>query len=142
MLLIGNQDQAVADWASAVLGKPIVQPFAALGVTEQDGLLKGAAIFNDFQGKNANIELTYVGPGTLRRGIIRQIAQYAFGLNSASRVTCKTHRKNVTARKLLPRLGFRMEGTLKRYYGTTKGDDALVYVMDRNDAKRWLEVTA
>lgn len=138
MLLVGGQDQVVADWAGQAFGKPFLQPLSAFGITEADGLLKGAVIFNDFQGKNANIEMTYFGPGTISRGIIRALAAYAFIQNNVSRVTCKTRRDNVIARKILPRLGFKFEGVLKRYWGTEKGSDALIFMLDRNSAKRWL----
>ena len=137
MKLIGGIDTAVGEWAGKMMGKPIIEPFAAFGIAHGDRLV-GAAIFNDFQGPNANIELTYIGPGTITRSVIRGLATYAFAQNKVSRVTCKTMRRNAVARKLLPRLGFKFEGTLKRYWGTASGDDALIYYMDRTAAKRWL----
>lgn len=135
MDFIEGQDQAVAEWASRLLGKPIVQPFAAIGIG-QDGLLKAAAIFNDFQGANGNIELTYVGKDSLTRQSLRWLARYAFVINKASRVTMKTRRDNHLVRRLLGSR-FTYEGTLSRYYDTTKHGDALVFVLHKNNAERW-----
>ncbi len=136
MKLVGGHDQEVAAWAGRELGVTFMQPVAAFGIVDGDQI-KGAAIFNDFY-HGGNIELTYLGCGTIRRGIIRQLAQYAFTGNGVSRVTCKTKYRNALVRKLLPRLGFKFECTLKRYYGTERGDDALVFVLTRDRAAKWL----
>lgn len=140
MMLIGGNDQTVADWAGQAMGVKFVQPLAAFGIVEDDGLLKGAAIFNDYQGAGANIELTYIGPGTLTRKIMRGLAEFAFRTCNASRVTLKTMRRNLPVRKLLTkdRLGLRFEGTLKRYYTTEKEGDALMFVLYREDAPHWM----
>ena len=140
MILIAGEDEKVAEWAGLALGKPFVHPYCAFGIVEADGLLRGAAIFNNYQGPGANIELTYVGPGTLGRNILRELARYAFNACGASRVTIKTMRKNILVRKLLgnKRHGLEFEGVLKRYYDTEKSGDALVYVLHKDNAKRWL----
>ncbi len=139
MILVGGQDQKVAKWASLVLGKPIVQPYAAFGIIEPDGLLRGAAIFNDYQGPGGNIEMTYVGAGTMTRKVLKALAHYAFVSCAASRVTFKTMRQNIVTRKLLGKAcrGLTHEGVLRRYYTTEKSGDALVYVLSRENAKRW-----
>lgn len=137
MLLVGGSDQIVIEWASQVLNKRFVQPAAAHGVTEADGLLKGAAIWNDYY-PGGNMELTYVGPNTLRRNVMRDMARYAFGACGVSRVTCKTRRDNLIVRKLLPRLGFDLEGTHPRYFGPKKEDSALIFVLMRHKAPAWL----
>lgn len=137
-ILVGGQDQAVAAWAGHELGVTFMQPVAAFGIVDEQSKIKGAAIFNDYY-KGGNIELTYLGCGTISRNIIRQLARYAFTGNGVLRVTCKTRKSNVLVRRLLPRLGFRLECTLKNYFGSAKGDSALVFVLHKADAKRWIE---
>lgn len=137
-LMIEGQDQAVADWVGQVLGKPIVQPYSAIGICDPDGKLRGAAIFNDFQGPGGNMEMTYVGPQTLTRGVLKWLARYAFNRCNASRVTFKTMSRNHAVRKLLARHKLDYEGRLRAYYDTAKGGDALVYVLYRSKAARWL----
>ncbi len=134
--LIGGHDQEVTAWAGHELGVTFMQPVAAFGIVD-DGQIKGAAIFNDYY-VGGNIEMTYLGCGTISRRIIRELANYAFRKNGVSRVTCKTKRSNFVVKKLLPRLGFGLECTLKRYYGTERGDDALVFVLSRERAAKWL----
>lgn len=134
--VVAGFDEVVAGWAGKQLNATFVRPFAALGIVK-DGQMAGAAIFNDYQGPNGNIELSYVGPGTVCRKVIGELARYAFITNKASRVTLKTKRTNPVC-KLAPRLGFEFEAVLKRYYNTDKSGDAVVFVMTRPMAKRWL----
>ena len=136
MEMIEGQDQIIAQWASTLLDKPIVQPFAAIGIG-RNGAIRAAAVFNDYQGHGGNIEFTYVGRGTLTRSVMRWLIGYAFDANKASRVTMKTRRDNHVVRKLMTKHGFAFEATLKRYYDTSKNGDALVFVMDRKSAERW-----
>ncbi len=137
MLVVDGQDAVVADWAGRSLGVTFHQPYSALGIVEPDGLLKGAAIFGDFY-PNGNIEWTHVGPGTLTRGVIRTLFKYAFEQCGATRITAKTKKSNRVVQKLLPRLGFKLESTIPRYYGIDKSDNALVFVLYRENAERWI----
>ena len=137
MHLVGGHDRQVMDWASQVLDKRFVEPATAFGVVNDEGRLHGAAIFNDFY-PGGNLELTYLGPHTLSRKIIRGIALYAFKECGVARLTCKTERRNRIVQKLLPRLGFTLEYSQKRYFGPEKAQDALVFVLYRNHAPSWL----
>lgn len=137
MRLVLGQDAAVADWAGAALGVTFQPPFVAFGIVDTNGRLCGASIFNDFY-PGGNIEWTHVGAGTLRKGLLREMAQYAFIKNRATRITAKTRRGNSIVRRLLPKAGFAYEGTQKRYFGPDKSDDALVFALFRADAERWL----
>lgn len=126
MQVLWNEDRAVADWAGGQLGVKFVQPYTTMGVIK-DGALVGAAIFGDHY-PNGNLELTYVGKGTLTRGVQDTILSYAFDYLSAARLTAKTARSNRLVCKLLPKAGFRYESTMKRYFGPTRADDAIVFV--------------
>lgn len=137
MILVGGKDEIVAEWAGAMLNKKFVRPFAAWGVVNGAGQLCGAAIFNDYY-DGGNIEMTYLGERTASRRLIRQLVQYAFSACNASRVTLKTARRNILVRKLIPRLGFAFEGTQKRYFGASKEDDALVFVLHRDRIPHWM----
>lgn len=137
MQIVTGHDDAVADWAGAVLGVQFQKPYVALGVMDNAGRLCGASIFNDFY-PGGNMEWTHVGQQTLCRGVIRELAQYVFIEMKATRLTAKTRRGNTLVRRLLPRAGFTYEATQKRYFGPEKADDALVFVMFREDAEKWL----
>lgn len=135
---LAGQDEAVSGWAGAQLGITFVQPLRAFGIINEADALIGAAIFNDFY-PGGNVELTYVGPGTMTRTVLCGLADFAFLRLEASRVTVKQRRGNPNMKGLNGRAGFSFEMIQKRYYGPTRDDDALVFVLWRKDAHRWLK---
>lgn len=134
---IFGHDEPVALWAGAQLGVTFQQPYRAMGVLDRAGQLCGATIFNDHY-LGGNIEFTHVGPRTLTREVQKAIISFAFVNCGAARLTARTARRNAVVRRLLPKAGFAFEGVQKRYYGPEKGDDAIVYVLFRENAGKWL----
>lgn len=139
MEIVTGCDDDVAKWASIKLGQQVCPPYLCVGFADQ-GVWQGAAIFNDYNG--TNVELTIYGPGCLTREAIRFVFDYAFRQLHVLRVTARTRRGNADMRKLLPRIGFMFEGTAKRYFGPTKQDDALLFVMFPANADRWIKEPA
>jgi hypothetical protein len=137
MTPVFGYDAEVAAWAGAQLGVEFQQPYRAMGVIDPAGVLRGASIFNDHY-PGGNIEMTLVGAGMLTRRVQRAIVHFAFNTCGASRLTARTAYRNRLVRRLLPKAGFAFEGTQKRYFGPERGDDALVYVLFRENAGRWL----
>ena len=137
MNIIAGHDQAVAEWAGAMLGVRFQEPFTAFGFTDKNGAINGACVFNDYY-PGGNVEWTYVGPSSFSRSSLRFMARFCFDELKATRVTAKTRRSNSVVRRLLPKGGFLFECTQKRYFGPSKGDDALVFVMHRENAEKWL----
>ncbi len=133
--LIGH-DESVTAWVSKKLNKPILGPLATIGWLGPDGTLKGAAVFNDFNG--SNIEITICGAGTMTRQTIREAMRYAFVQQKVNRLSARTERCNKRMRQLMPRIGFTFESVAARYFGPHRRNDALVYRMLRADAERWL----
>lgn len=134
-LLLGH-DESVAAWVTAQTGMQFRPPFVAFGVVVC-GRLCGAVIWNDYY-HGGNIEITVVGRGCWQQQFIRKCFRYAFVDCKCSRITARTRRSNVIARRVLPRLGFAFEGTQKRYFGPERSDDGLVFVMLRENAGGWL----
>ncbi|MND34761.1 hypothetical protein D3C80_253830 [compost metagenome] len=138
MQIIAGQDEAVAGWAGANLGVRFQEPYTAYGFTDANGNIDGAVVFNDYY-PGGNVEVTYFGPRSLSRSVILFMARFCFDELKATRVTAKTRRSNCVVRRLLPKGGFAFECTQRRYFGPEKGDDALVFVMTRENAARWLK---
>lgn len=136
-MLVTGHDAAVAAWAGQQLGVQFVQPLTAIGVVDKEGAIIGASVFNDYY-RGGNLEWTCVGAGSLRAAMLREIARYCFIELEASRVTAKTRRSNKLVRRLLPKAGFSFEMTQKRYFGPTRDDDALVFVLFKENATKWL----
>lgn len=120
------------------MGVRFQEPYTAFGFVDQANVIRGAAIFNDFY-HGGNVEWTYVGPHGFSPDTLRFMARFCFDELKATRVTAKTRRGNVKARRLLPKGGFEFEFTQKRYFGPDKADDALVFVLRRENAERWLQ---
>ncbi len=138
MKWVAGHDREIADWAATQLpGLNFYAAYSAFGIANDDGLV-GAAIFSDYY-PGGNVELTYVGKGTLTRPILKEMGLYVFGDLQASRMTVKTPRRNQMVRKLLPRAGFEFECIQKRYYGPAKDDDALVFSLPAHKSARWLK---
>ncbi len=137
--VIAGEDEAIGQWASEQLGCARFQePFTAFGFTDGDNRLFAASIFNDYY-PGGNCEWTHVGPGRFTPEMASFLCRFVFEQLSATRVTAKTRRGNALVRKLLPKYGFTFEGVQKRYFGPAKDDDALVYVLFKEDAGRWLQ---
>jgi len=137
MRIIAGHDDEIAAWAGAQLGVVFQQPFTAFGFLDQAGSVKAAAIFNDYY-RGGNVGLTYVGPHSFQKHQLAFLCSFAFDSLKASRVTARTRRSNVQMRKLMPKSGFAFEYTQRRFYGPEKADDALVYVLTRDAAEKWL----
>lgn len=122
--------EPVAQWVFANLGMRLAKPYDAVGIV-RDGRLIGGVVFNGYNG--ANVDLTIYGPGCISRRMLEAISRHVFIALQCTRATARTRRDNKLMHELLPRLGFRPEGTQPRYYGSKKEDDAVVYgVLARN----------
>lgn len=133
MRLITGQDEIIANYVSAGLGRKIHPPFTAMGwVAIRDGnwRLMSGAVFNDYHG--ATIEMSYYGKVT--RQTCRDIYDYVFNQLKCFRLTARTKYSNVMVRQMLPKHGWVYEGTLKRFYGSAKSHGALIYRLDADEA--------
>lgn len=86
----------------------------ALGLVT-NGTLQGAVIFHCFNG--SNIELSYYGKATMTAGVVRTIAQFIARTFNPSRLTVVTSKRNKRHIRTFQRLGFKLEGTQRCYYG-------------------------
>ena len=125
MILMFNQDQAVADWVSKKWGKSIPPWYFAVGILDKDGILRGGATFHNFNG--SNIELCYYGPKTITKDVFIGLAKFVFGHLNVNRLTICVPRKNKPLIKSATKLGFKVEGVLKHFYGPYNRDDAIIF---------------
>lgn len=66
----------------------------------------------------------FAEPGGITRGLIRDLAAYAFGTLKCNRVTAKAVVSNARSVKLLTRLGFKQEGVMRK---ADNGQDVLIF---------------
>jgi len=112
-LLIGH-DEAIWQWLSSKDNQVFERFYRCLGIIKND-VLSGAILFNGWHG--ANVELSYYGEKTMTLGIVRSICTYAITEFDVARLTCVTSKRNKRLMKSLQKLGFRLEGMQRCYYG-------------------------
>lgn len=80
-----------------------------------NGELRGAVILHSYNG--SNVELSYYGHATMTAGVVRTIARYIICTFHPSRLTVVTSKRNKRFIRSFQRLGFKVEGVQRRYYG-------------------------
>ena len=128
--------QSLAAWYMEKSGIQFYTVYTATGFLDSNGNIKAVAIFTDFT--KANIELHGVGPGAFTRSNIKSVLDYVFNQLGCVRLTTKLVRSNKKIAKVLSKLGFEYECTLKSYYGLHPSQDALVFRMFRQQAEKWI----
>ena len=112
-LLLGD-DARVARWAFRTFQLHPTPVNSAIGIVDSDGKLVGAGLYQNWNG--SNLEGSYYGRQTLTAGIVRGLIKGALAFNP-SRLTVVTSKKNRRLIRALQRIGFRLEGAQRRYYG-------------------------
>lgn len=141
MRLIQDEPEIIAKFVATGLQRTIHPPYTALGWVQERGenwRLIGGVVFNDYNGHNMEATIYWDGPMT-RQPIVETL-QYVFDQCKCGRLTVKTKFSNARMRRILPRLGFLMEASLKNFFGdgNGRGNNALVYRMERAQAEKWL----
>lgn len=137
MNLVFGQDELVAQYVGDNIGVAMVPPYVAIGGTRDGRTLCIGAVFNNYN--KSNVDISLYGPRGLTRGAISGIYHYVFKQLGVNRLTANTRRSNKPMRRMLPKFGFRFEGTCKRYFGPSKADDAFRFVLFPEDADKWID---
>lgn len=134
--LLIDHDPVVASWTQQKFNVYPLPFNKALGLVDEKGKLVGGILFQNFNG--ANIELSYYGPRTLSAGICRIIARIALSEFKVARLTVITSRRNKRLIRGLIKLGFRLEGMQRCFYGheDTKKNTGVRLVAFRDELSR------
>lgn len=132
--------RSIAGWYFSRIDKPnydTLSIYCAMGIlNKKNNTLKGAVIFTHYN--HYNIEVHAYAHNCLTPKTWRAVLRFAFVQLKVLRLTAMTNRGNRKLLSFLPRLGFRYENHLKRFYGLDYKQDAIVHVMFREDAERFL----
>jgi hypothetical protein len=134
--LLFGQDEVVARWAFTTHNFFPMQADMAIGIIAPPGHLVGAAIYQNFNGYN--VDLAYYGHNTLTVGIIRTLARTTLAKFNPSRVTFLTSKKNRNIIRWLPKIGCKLEGVARCYYGSADNtrNTAMRFVLYRDALER------
>jgi RimJ/RimL family protein N-acetyltransferase len=108
-------DELVAKWLFSTLKQKIYTYDRALGLVDPSGKMIGAVLFQNWNGPN--LEISYYGERTMTVGVVRCLAQFVLNTFDPARLTAITSKRNRQFMRALQRLGFRLEGVQRCYYG-------------------------
>jgi RimJ/RimL family protein N-acetyltransferase len=113
--LLFECDDAVAHWLFSTNGWAHYKYDRAIGLIDKDKALVGGILFQSWNG--SNVEVSYYGKGTLTAGIVCCIARYTLATFDPARLTVVTSKRNRQLMKALQKLGFKIEGAQRCFYG-------------------------
>ncbi len=131
-----GEDDAVAAWAWRTFQLFPMHVNRGIGIVEEDGTIVGAALFQNWNSHNA--DLSYYGPDTMTPSIVHCLARIACHDLNLQRLTAMTSKRNKHFIGGMIRLGFKVEGVQKRFYGAedTGRNAAIRLVMFRDELER------
>lgn len=113
--LLFDCDEVVAAYLFASYGQRPMKYDRALGLIDKQGDLKGCVLFHFYNG--SNVEMSYYGPVTMTPGVVRTIARFIICTFDPSRLTVMTNKRNKELHRKFQKLGFKLEGVQRCYYG-------------------------
>jgi hypothetical protein len=116
-------------------GKP---RFVALGVVRR-GKFAAGVVFHNYHGHDIEMSAAADDPLWCLPETLRQLFAYPFAQLNCVRMTTITGRKNKRARKIDERLGFRLEGVVRK--GIDGKEDAVIYGLLKSECK-WIKDNA
>ena len=121
-VLAHGNDELINGWTLDRFGVRNFNSNMALGIIE-DKQLVGSVFFHAHNGPD--IELSYFGPGTLTRGLWKEICRVAIDNFGVSRITIRTPKNNKLVTRKIHKIGFVHEGV--RHDGYGNGRDAVMF---------------
>ena len=137
MNFVFGQDQFIANWVQQRL-REIHNGFgaySAIGI-EDNGQLIAGVVYHDYRRFSIQISMASETPSWCSRRTLAVLLGYPFYQCKVERITACTAKKNKRLRSLIERLGFRLEGTLRK--GFDGHSDLLIYGLLKHEASRWI----
>ncbi len=113
--LLYGCDEAVANFVFSTYCRNPMQFDRAIGLVDKHGMVVGGILFQGWNGPN--VEMSYYGEQTLTPGVVRSIANFVIATFNPSRGTVNTRKRNKRLIRALLKMGFKLEGVSRRYYG-------------------------
>lgn len=126
MVYLVDAGAQVTEWVAKQLGfDGGIYPSYSIGIVD-DGKLIGGVVYHNFTVNNIEMSIATISPKWAGRGIIRQLLAYPYSLG-CERITAIADSENHKSRKLLEKLGFQLEGVLRKGSPFRNRRDAAVY---------------
>ena len=138
MMFVGRHNDPVGNsigkWYSNQIQQEVHGPYVVVGWGSELGKFTKCLFFNEYTGANINVHI--YAPRVVTKDLMTVLFMYPFEQLKVERLMAKPPRDNKKMLSLLPKAGFQYEATLKRYYGPSKDNDAIVFVYFK---EQWIE---
>lgn len=131
-------DELVAAFVRSRIVQPDGRHFqgaTALGVVRDKKLLGGVVYYNHREGIDTEVSFAFDSPAWASKVALRILFGYPFNQLGCVRLTAICARKNKHSRRIVERLGFKLEGTLRKALDGRQ--DLMVYGMLKTECK-WI----
>lgn len=139
MNIIVPVDNSLHDWVAARMPDDVQFDTKDIAVGVADDRIRAGVVYHDHTPKYRGVQVSFAtdGPGWATRKTVAALLWPPFRELDCIRVTALIRKKNKASRRLVEKLGFKLEGSLWRGYGN---DHMCVYGLRRSDAEaKWLE---
>ena len=130
-------DREVAEWVASRITdmKAPFQNYVALGVV-RNGHFAGGIVYHDNVGHDIMASAAFATLRWWKPETVKTLFAYPFITNGNARITIKTGKDNIRSRRMIERLGFKLEGV--HPLAIDGKADAVTYGMVRDDCD-WLK---
>lgn len=125
-MIVTEPREDIAAWVGARIGVSFSPPYTAIGEF-RNGKLIGAYVFNVWTAHDVEVSLA---ADRLSLLLMRSAFRYVVNQLGCRRATFRTRADNLSAQKCLERLGARLEGCQRLYFGDC---DGLIYGIMKED---------
>jgi RimJ/RimL family protein N-acetyltransferase len=119
------------EWLEAKLGDIVCKDAQFIGRLDENENVVASCAFSAWTGEGNDIELSFAcEPSGGSPGLMAAIFAYAFGQLQCARVTARVRKDNHASRRLVKRLGFKLEGCMRK---AERGKDKLIFGLLREE---------
>jgi len=129
-----NAGQDITDWVAERVDATTFGDSVNFGFFDEDKLV-GGVVFSEYRVEDITFSGAFEDKRCFTRKGLRTFFHYPFKQLKCHRITAYTETDNKRANKLLKKLGFTLEGTMREI--SEKGKDANIYGMLERECK-WL----
>ena len=138
--IVLHRDAEVTAWVRERSPDPLVREHgfglcSAIGVAQGGELIAGV-VYHEYRGHSIQLSMASSTPRWCTRRTLNALLGYPFKQLHVARITACTSDTNTALRSLVGRLGFRLEGTVRR--GLDGQRDLLIFGLLREEAELWI----
>lgn len=121
MIIDWSQNLCHLLWAEQQLQVRFGRQVKWLSTLDDEGNLLGVVVYNNFTQANCEMSVAAASPTFLNRRALKAFFGYPFNQLGCCRVTAVAASGNTVSYNFLRRLGFSVEGCLRKWFGTSDG---------------------